>query len=135
MPVAGTKTVSNSSTHSQGNTVDIHVGARLREARENRNLSRAKVAMAIGVSEVDLDLLEKGTLRVGAARLYDLCKALDQSVSYFFSGYKSVTEIGGGDLVGRASRLLRAFTKLTVSEQEALCDQASRMAGKDHIAG
>lgn len=114
--------MSSSSTNSASDAVDIHVGTRLREAREHQGLSRSEVAKAAGVTEADLDLFENGTQRVGAARLYDLCKVLDQSVSYFFSGYRSMTELDGGDLVARASRLVHAFTKLTTSEQEALCD-------------
>lgn len=128
MVTAGANTVSISPAHSQGDAVDVHVGTRLREARERQSLGLSEVAGAIGVTEAELDLFEKGKMRVGAARLHALCQILGQSVSYFFSGYRSENEVSDSDLVSRVSRLLHAFTSLTAPQQDSLCDQASRMA-------
>lgn len=131
MVAARTNTVSISSALSQGEAVDVHVGTRLREARERQSLSTSKVAGVIGVTEAELELFENGQMRVGAARLHALCRILGQSVSYFFSGYRSENDMGDSDLLSRVSQLLHAFTRLSVSQQDSLCDQASRMANAD----
>lgn len=120
--------MSFSSTNSASDAVDIHVGAKLREAREIRGLGQSEVARAAGITEADLDLFESGKLRVGAVKLHDLCRALGQSISYFFSGYRSANVQVESDFVSRASRLIRAFTRLTAAEQDALCDHASELA-------
>ena len=61
--------------------IDAHVGKRVRERRVAFGMSQEKLANALGVS-----LYETGTNRVAAGRLWDIAKALEVDIGYFFEG-------------------------------------------------
>jgi transcriptional regulator with XRE-family HTH domain len=64
--------------------VDIHVGAQLRQRRNIVGLSRTKLSEFVGLTLNQIQKYERGTNRIGASRLYELAKALNVPVSYFF---------------------------------------------------
>ena len=64
--------------------VDIHVGQRLRMRRTLLGMSQEKVAEALGLTFQQLQKYEKGSNRVSASRLSELCQILNVPVSYFF---------------------------------------------------
>lgn len=68
----------------QPNPVDVHVGARLRERRTLLGLSQEKLGEALGLTFQQVQKYERGTNRVSASRLYDLCHVLDTDMNYFF---------------------------------------------------
>ena len=65
---------------------DVHVGRRLREARLAKGMTQTDLAIALGVSFQQVQKHEKGMNRIGASRLWDICKILDVAVIYFFEG-------------------------------------------------
>lgn len=70
------------STHAE--TIDAHVGKRIRLRRTLLGLSQEKLGEALGVTFQQIQKYERGTNRVGASRLYDIATALDVPISFFF---------------------------------------------------
>ena len=66
--------------------VDDHVGRRIRECRKALGVSQEKLGDALGISFQQVQKYEIGINRVSASRLWDLAKALDVDVGYFFEG-------------------------------------------------
>ncbi|GAB4192505.1 MAG: hypothetical protein OHK0024_32670 [Thalassobaculales bacterium] len=64
--------------------VDVHVGARVRLRRTLLGMSQEKLGEALGLTFQQVQKYERGANRVGASRLYDLSRALDVPVSFFF---------------------------------------------------
>lgn len=65
---------------------DVHVGRRVREARATKSMSQEQLGNILGVSFQQVQKYEKGTNRIGSSRLWDIARALDVPVSYFFEG-------------------------------------------------
>ncbi|MFD2234793.1 helix-turn-helix domain-containing protein [Phaeospirillum tilakii] len=66
------------------NPIDIHVGARMRLRRTLLGLSQEKLGEAIGLTFQQVQKYERGANRIGCSRLFDLARALDVPVSFFF---------------------------------------------------
>ncbi len=66
--------------------IDLHVGQNIRERRTYLQKTQAELADSLGVSFQQLHKYEMGTNRVSASRLYQISKALDTPVAYFFFG-------------------------------------------------
>jgi len=64
--------------------VDVHVGKKLKFMRTLRRLSQTKLAKQVDRTFQQIQKYERGTNRIGASMLYQLAKALDVPVSYFF---------------------------------------------------
>lgn len=64
--------------------VDVHVGSRLRLRRTLLGMSQEKLGHAIGLTFQQVQKYERGANRIGASRLYELSRALDVSVGFFF---------------------------------------------------
>ena len=71
-------------SRAQADTVDTHVGQRIRDKRNERGMSQTEVANALGVTFQQVQKYERGTNRVGASRLFDLSRILSVPVQYFF---------------------------------------------------
>jgi transcriptional regulator with XRE-family HTH domain len=66
------------------NQIDAHVGSRVRSRRVLLGLSQEKLGGALGLTFQQIQKYERGANRIGASRLFDLSRALDVPVSYFF---------------------------------------------------
>jgi len=67
-------------------TVDSHIGKRLRLRRTMMGLSQDAVAKAVGVTFQQVQKYEKGTHAMNATRLLEFARFMGVSVSYFFEG-------------------------------------------------
>jgi transcriptional regulator with XRE-family HTH domain len=65
-------------------TVDRYIGARMRESRRTLGLSQAKLGEKLKISFQQVQKYESGRNRVSAARLFDICDALDLSLASMF---------------------------------------------------
>ena len=72
-------------------TVDIHVGQRLRVRRSLLGLSQEKLAEAIGLTFQQVQKYEKGMNRISAGRLFQLSKILEVPVAYFYENLADQT--------------------------------------------
>nr|WP_298426537.1 helix-turn-helix transcriptional regulator [Rhodoblastus sp.] len=75
------------------NTIDQHVGARLRSLRENRGMTAESLATTIGIPASRLADLEEGRERIAANLMRPLARALGAVPADFFEGF-SVTARG-----------------------------------------
>ena len=64
--------------------VDVHVGRRVRTRRTLLGMSQTALGQAIGLTFQQIQKYERGTNRIGSSRLFDLCKALDVPITFFF---------------------------------------------------
>ena len=66
------------------NSVDVYVGRRVRSRRLELGMSLEKLGSGIGVTFQQLQKYERGSNRISASRLQQLCDILKVSVAYFF---------------------------------------------------
>ncbi len=66
--------------------VDGHVGRRIRQRRLVLGITQEQLAAALGVSFQQVQKYEVGKNRVAASRLWDITKALEVDIGYFFEG-------------------------------------------------
>ncbi|KXJ56545.1 MAG: transcriptional regulator [Thalassospira sp. Nap_22] len=66
------------------NPIDVHVGSRVRLRRTLLGMSQEKLGDALGLTFQQIQKYERGANRVGASRLYDISRALEVPVSFFF---------------------------------------------------
>lgn len=66
------------------NTVDIHVGSRVRLRRMLVGMSQEKLGESLGLTFQQVQKYEKGSNRIGASRLYQIAQVLGVPVQYFF---------------------------------------------------
>ncbi len=99
--------------------IDVHVGARIRLRRTALGMSQEKLGEALRLTFQQIQKYERGVNRVGASRLYDLCRVFDVTADYFFEG---LPRFGRGAAAAAAGRL--ASSAFAVAEtQETLHDE------------
>jgi transcriptional regulator with XRE-family HTH domain len=64
--------------------IDAYIGVRMRERRHALNMSQKELGKALGIAFQQIQKYEMGTNRVSAARLFDICEALNVSFSSMF---------------------------------------------------
>jgi transcriptional regulator with XRE-family HTH domain len=64
--------------------IDAYIGARMRERRAALGLSQGALSKKLGVTFQQVQKYESGENRVSAARLFDICEALDVSLASMF---------------------------------------------------
>lgn len=93
---------------------DLHVGKRLRRRRRLLGLTQQNLAGMVGVRFQQIQKYECGANRITSSRLYDLSKALNVSVQYFFDG------IDGEDMHGLAANDADRMDGDVLSQKETL---------------
>lgn len=66
--------------------VDLHVGLRVRAARQQAGLSLTRLAGRVGIAFQQLQKYESGANRISASMLFDLARALKVPVASFYEG-------------------------------------------------
>jgi len=64
--------------------VDVHVGQKIRRRRWMTGMTQKQLGDAVGIKFQQIQKYETGANRVSASRLFEISKALDVSVAYFF---------------------------------------------------
>ena len=113
-----------------GNPIDVHVGKRIKTLRLVRGWTQEELAKSVDLSFQQVQKYERGSNRVSAGRLYELAKALNVPIQYFFDEYheessestsgapiglkEESVDFEGVDRMGDAqlSELVRAFIKI-----------------------
>lgn len=113
-----------------GNPIDVHVGKRIKTRRLVRGWTQEELAKSVDLSFQQVQKYERGSNRVSAGRLYELAKALNVPIQYFFDEYheessestsgapiglkEESVDFEGVDRMGDAqlSELVRAFIKI-----------------------
>jgi transcriptional regulator with XRE-family HTH domain len=68
------------------NPVDRHVGLRIRFRRKELGISQEKLAESIGLTFQQVQKYERAANRVSASKLWEVARALNTSVTYFYEG-------------------------------------------------
>lgn len=68
--------------------IELKIGSRLKELREEKGLSLREVAERLGCSHASVYCWETGQRSLYAKTLYAYCKVLGISVTDFFDGIK-----------------------------------------------
>jgi transcriptional regulator with XRE-family HTH domain len=71
-------------TRGKPNSIDMHVGNRVRQRRTLLGLSQERLASALDLTFQQVQKYERGANRIGAGRLFELARALNVPVTYFF---------------------------------------------------
>lgn len=71
---------------------DRYVGLRIKLRRRELGLSQERLAEAIGITFQQVQKYERAANRVSASKLWEIAKALQAPVSYFFAGLPGLTE-------------------------------------------
>ena len=72
--------------------VDAFVGAQLKILRKAAGYSQTDLANQVGVTFQQIQKYERGTNRIGASRLWGLCKVFDVVPGRFFEGVEAHLE-------------------------------------------
>ena len=102
---------------------DLHVGKRLRRRRRLLGMTQQDLAGQVGVRFQQIQKYECGANRITASRLYELAKAMNISVQYFFDGIPASDAPDAandadrmeGDILSQKEtlELVRAYYKIT----------------------
>lgn len=100
--------------------VDLYVGGKIKEKREERDISLRSLGRTLGIAYQQIQKYEKGENRITAGKLYEFAQALRVPVGDFFEGYQnSALSILNKDIdVSQLSNVAKG--QLTVAVQQLI---------------
>ena len=117
--------------------VDAHVGKRVRHRRWMMGMTQQQLGDLVGIKFQQIQKYETGMNRISASRLWDIAKALDVPINYFFEGLDAdaleeaaVGTADGsrarGDLLAdkEALELVRSYYAIPENQRRRLFDLA-----------
>jgi transcriptional regulator with XRE-family HTH domain len=109
---------------------DIELGKRIRLRRCEMDMSQEDLGNKLGLSFQQIQKYEKGTNRVGAARLQLIADILGVPVTFFYEGDAKSKEVDSLLFLDSAFslRLLRAYTKIDDQIQRSIVLLMERLA-------
>ncbi len=124
---------------------DLHVGKRLRRRRRLLGMTQQDLASQVGVRFQQIQKYECGANRITASRLFDLARALNVSVQYFFDGMPTAAtpnaandaEQMEGDILSQKEtlELVRAYYRLGERPRKRLLELAKSLEGDTSSTG
>lgn len=123
--------------------IDLHLGKRLRRRRRLLGLTQQQLALAVGIRFQQIQKYECGANRISAARLFQLAKALETPINYFYDGLTDeTTEVAavqneGIEVFSRKETLdlIQAYYRLSERPRRRLLDLAKSLNGENEQAG
>lgn len=100
----------------QPESVDVHVGRRIRMRRVWMEMAQATLGETIGVTFQQVQKYEKGTNRVGASRRQQIADVLEVPVSFFFEDMPGGAE-NDADRVGVGAVLHPELMQFVMSDE------------------
>lgn len=122
--------------------IDLHLGKRLRRRRRLLGLTQQQLALAVGIRFQQIQKYECGANRISAARLFQLAKALETPINYFYDGLSDEkTEVAaiqneGIEVFSRKETLdlIQAYYRLSERPRRRLLDLAKSLNGENEVA-
>lgn len=122
--------------------IDLHLGKRLRRRRRLLGLTQQQLALAVGIRFQQIQKYECGANRISAARLFQLAKALETPINYFYDGLSDdKTEVAavqneGIEVFSRKETLdlIQAYYRLSERPRRRLLDLAKSLNGDSEQA-
>ena len=117
------------------NSIDLHVGKRLRRRRRLLGLTQQKLADAVGIRFQQIQKYECGANRISASRLFELSEALHVPIQYFYDGLERREARMNGtnglepDVLSQRETmdLIRAYYSLNEGPRRRLLDLAKSL--------
>ena len=108
--------------------VDVHVGKRIRHRRWMIGMTQQQLAEMVGIKFQQIQKYETGMNRVSASRLWDIARAVDVPVSFFFDGLEDgqVHNAVEGDILAdkEALQLVRAYYAMPEAQRRQIFELA-----------
>ena len=125
---------------------DLHVGKRLRRRRRLLGMTQQDLAGQVGVRFQQIQKYECGANRITSSRLYELSRALNVSVQYFFDGIpvadapdaaNDANEYMEGDILSQKEtlELVRAYYRRGERPRKRLLELAKALEGDQSSHG
>jgi transcriptional regulator with XRE-family HTH domain len=95
------------------NPIDVHVGLQVRLRRKELKISQEKLAEALGLTFQQVQKYERGANRISASKLYEIARALQVPIGWFFEG---LAGSGDGATDGAGGETPFAHSFLTTQE-------------------
>ncbi|MGN6423929.1 MAG: helix-turn-helix domain-containing protein [Asticcacaulis sp.] len=122
--------------------IDLHLGKRLRRRRRLLGLTQQQLALAVGIRFQQIQKYECGANRISAARLFQLAKALETPINYFYDGLSDdTTDVAaiqneGIEVFSRKETLdlIQAYYRLSERPRRRLLDLAKSLNGDNEQA-
>ena len=113
--------------------VDGYVGNRILERRMMLGLSLQQLSHLIGVTYQQAHKYERGLNRITAGRLYDIARALEVPVAWFFEGLSGASSPGVSPRLRMSLELGRNFAAISNEKhREALSHMARALAAREN---
>ena len=105
--------------------VDAHVGKRIRHRRWMVGMTQQQLADRVGIKFQQIQKYETGMNRVSASRLWDIAKAMDVPVAFFFEGLDGASP-AEFDLISdkEALQLIRAYYSIPEAQRRQIFELA-----------
>jgi len=118
------------------NPIDLHIGQRVRHRRWLLGMTQQQLAQAVGIRFQQIQKYESGANRISASRLWDLARALDMPISFFFEGLGAGKDGQGASDDGLLQNketmdLIRAYYGLDEGPRRRLLDLAKALSGSE----
>nr|WP_281417470.1 helix-turn-helix transcriptional regulator [Plastoroseomonas hellenica] len=118
-----------------GNPVDQHIAARLRERRLVMGLSQADLAALIGVSYQQLQKYETAENRIAAGRLYEIARSLRTPVAWFYEGLER-WEVHWSAHHPLVQELVQSFSQIEdEAQQQAVIQMIRALTPRERVSG
>lgn len=91
------------------NSIDIHVGQRVRLRRQQLGLSQERLAEALGLTFQQVQKYERGANRISASKLYGIAREFHVPVGFFFEGLSDTTPPDGDAYSAAWSQVFEAL--------------------------
>ncbi|WP_291205144.1 helix-turn-helix domain-containing protein [Hyphomonas sp.] len=125
---------------------DLHVGKRLRRRRRLLGMTQQELASQVGVRFQQIQKYECGANRITASRLFDLSRAMNVTVQYFFDGMPTANPMPNaandaeqmeGDILSQKEtlELVRAYYRLGERPRKRLLELAKALEGDNTSTG
>ena len=119
------------------NPVDLHIGQRVRHRRWLLGMTQQQLAQSVGIRFQQIQKYESGANRISASRLWDLARALEMPVSFFFDGLAEAKDgvapnSDDGLLQNKETMdLFRAYYGLDEGPRRRLLELAKALSGSE----
>ena len=114
--------------------VDMHVGKRIKHRRWLVPMTQQQLAEQVGIRFQQIQKYEAGANRVSASRLWEIARALEVPVGYFFDGLQGgveeASQLPGDVLADReALELVRSYYAIPENQRRQLFELARVLSG------
>ncbi|CDZ59626.1 helix-turn-helix domain-containing protein [Neorhizobium galegae] len=105
------------------NPVDVYVGGRVRLRRKFLRISQETLSSQLNLTFQQVQKYERGMNRISASKLYQISRALQTPITYFFDGF----EHEAGDGFSEPASEIRVHAFLTTAEGMDLAESFPRI--------